>query len=577
MTSQQPKSPREQAFQVEQALQVLGDLIAQTPKLEEEFLRSRLEFLGAVQGGTLSDTDLAEAYDCDPARERRHLEWFLFDRPSSVLSGLPFDVLTPAWAALAEELPEPLEPVMLQTVCGIFEVLEVDSSGVAQISELAGLTRLTLGPQSSTGGLGLGDLLVGRFYPFEGGRHEPSSALGFFRNTELVSALHRDLGKLREQQTRAVMRLTQRELERMFWPLNSPSSGDVTGDDESHGDPVGELESFLRENGIPNATVESWKRNLANSAPPKNVLISGADDLVGVLLENLAFETTIDLQRARSLFLAAWTVLHEKRPSRSEQASTDEPDSVEDSLREFDRDRAAGIDVDSSFRELERRLGLEENEEVDDGSAPDFPGVVGAMVTEFLWERSTSESEAQDVQERAAWTEGLGLFSEYTEKIGVFENLCEREVLTFLTFWLPESRRLQRGEQARSTVQAVTAFARWAEAAHCVEIIGQDLGAEDESLEQNLARVVEANSHARAEQAGELFEFRGTPSKGQGMIRDEQGDQRLLSFDGEILKHLKSGDLLRGYTGDDGRFVVGCCYPPQARGLRQRLASGPDV
>ena len=564
-TSQRPNT-REPAFLVEQAIQLFGDLVARDEALELEFLASRREFIAATAG------DLDEAFDGDSSRARRHLEWFLFDRQNKHLGGLPFEALMNDWRALAAELPEGLGDEMLQTILGIFEVVECSPRGAIELRELAGLTKLTLGAQASLAGLAPGDLLVGRFFPFADGLHEPSSALGFFRNPDLLDALQADLSRLREQRAHAVMRLSQSELERMFWPYSEPAS-----EDPQELDPVGDLERFFRGNGITMQTIESWKRTLANNAPDTTALASGTNDLVGVLLEQLAFDTQIDLKEARAHLLAAWPALCMPRAARAPEQADDEevqaPASIATSLQEFDRDRAAGIDVDTSFRELELRLGLGGEDPEEDTSAPDFPGVVGAMVAEFLWEVSLASDGPANDTERQAWSEGLGLFAEYTSNIGVFENLGERELLGFLTFWLPESRRLQEGARASEVARAMDAFARWAQREHEVVMLAGELAEGLDELREALARAVDANAQlaATADATGELFEYCGSPQSGSGMIRDEQGEERQIALDAALLALLNEGDLLRGYTSDEGVFVVGCCYPPQARGLRQRL------
>src|SRR6185503_8109201 len=99
-------------------------------------------------------------------------------------------------------------------------------------------------------------------------------------------------------------------------------------------------------------------------------------------------------------------------------------------LAEFERKRKAGLPLDDVFDELERELALDEDEnenegdadaaDVDDGDpddsdageravpkgdadevspAPDFPGVVSAMITEFLWEtgRDSGALRAEDM------------------------------------------------------------------------------------------------------------------------------------------------------------------------------------
>ncbi len=556
----------------EQAMQLFVDLISRKEALAQEYFTSRREFLGPAATGTLNDDEFERVFEEDGTRPRRHLEWFLFERSSKTLEALPVDALNQDWIELASEAFDEVPVAMLQNLCGVFEVLEIQPDGQIDLRDLAGLTNISMRPRTGSAGFAHGDLLVGRFYAAEEGLHQPSAAILTLRDLDLLTALRQDIERLRKARAHAVMRLSQFELERMFWDSASSAS---QGSAKRKVDPVSEMEAFFKGAGIHAQIISAWKRIL-HTPQEATTLAAGSGDLVGGLLEQLAFETSVDLGKARAHLLAAWTALTTqpaKAPRDIIPTPTPEdlmtPDEVAESLREFDVDRSAGIDVGKSFEELERRLGLDADEEEDTGDAPDFPGVVGAMVEEFLWERGLTDAAAVE-----PWKVGLRLFGEYTAKVGVFENLSERDVLSFLTFWLPESRRLATGQAAGDLVRGIYAFASWAAEAHCVEILGTDLATESDSLQDGLSRVTEANLGLPkdAGDAAELFECCGPCTSEGTRIRDQQGEERDVLFAIQLVECLQPGDLLRGYTRDDGRFVIGCCYPAQARGLKQRTA-----
>lgn len=561
MDSRQPTTDAAPSL-FEAGFELFRHLIASRPELVAEFESSREVFPGVPTGVDLEDK----------LRDRRHFEFFLFERQSESFDALPMDVLLDQWQEAASEKLQGSRATFTESITGIFVVQELED-GFLGVQELAGLTQLRIAPGPTMVDFQVGDLIVGRLYPVEGGLYVASPAAGLFRNPALRQAIEMDLSALRQSRSHAIMRLSQMELERMFWAEMSAEMAVAQADGATSAadrDPVGELETFLAREGIGREVVRSWCRALAGTPYDAKALVSGVDDLVGGMLEQLAFQTEIDLARARELLLAAWQRLNltagEAKADVAVEAT--DPDHVAQSLAEFDRDRAAGIDVETSFRELAKRLGLDDEDLDDDSEAPDFPGVVGAMVEEFLWETE----ESQGSKERQAH-EGLRVFGAYTANIGVFENLSRREVLSFAAFWLPESRRLKSGSEAARLVRALASFSEWADQTHGLELLSGDLAQILDGLSVSLPRAVVANAllPKQPESTGELFEFLGT-EQGLVKIRDGHGEAREVELDRRLPSLLEEGDLFRGHTRDDGQFVVSCCYPPEAEQLRQSLA-----
>ena len=121
---------------------------------------------------------------------------------------------------------------------------------------------------------------------------------------------------------------------------------------------------------------------------------------------------------------------------------------------------------------LERDLELDDSgylvrrasEAVDDDElapAPDFPGVVGAMVDEFLW-----EVEREEGSQRANRYACLRSFGRFGERIGVFEELSSDDLLRYATFWILEERALASPAEAERLIEALCAFCTWTEEAH---------------------------------------------------------------------------------------------------------------
>ncbi|MEZ5979996.1 MAG: hypothetical protein R3F34_17530 [Planctomycetota bacterium] len=132
-------------------------------------------------------------------------------------------------------------------------------------------------------------------------------------------------------------------------------------------------------------------------------------------------------------------------------------------LEEFDRGRAEGRDLEGLFKDLERDLGLDSGDDEDPGHAPDFPGVVGAMVEEFVW-----ESERERPGSTAAFAGHLRAFAESKRDIGVFEELAAYDLVDFAARVTIQRDLLgddtERGADAM--LEGLRAFAVWADEAH---------------------------------------------------------------------------------------------------------------
>ncbi len=535
--------------QFEKGLEAFHALVQGDPAL-------RAELEGSIDGFLAEPGLLAEGGPPAEAARRRHLEWFLFEKVSEHLDGLPVEMLLARWRErVDEELHDHLE-AFLQSQAGIFEVTTGEEDAGTWLCDVAGLGEFPLDEPEMAAIVRPGDLIVGRIFPVGDALHRVSAGAGFFRDPRLREAIQHDLERVRGSRPHPLIRLSQAELERMFW---GPSA-----ETPAASDPVGELKSFLESGGVAPATVESWCRLLARTPyDPETIAPAVADPLAG-MLDAIAFDTKLDLDRARALFLAAWTRLAEKERAPATDPSRGEAD-IARAIAEFDADRARGLDVEESFRELERRLGIDDDEDDEDRDAPDFPGVVAAMIEEFLW-----ETEQELGADEATRHEGLRIFGGYTGELGVFENLSPREFLTFAAFWLPESRRLRSGAEAERMVRALARFSRWARRTQGLESLDQTLLDQLDGLHESLPRVVVANAllPVDRENPGELFEFVDRSDDGRARLRDREGEEREIALDDRLIALLRGGDLLRGYTHDDGAFVVGCCYPPEAIALK---------
>lgn len=507
-----------------------------------------------------------EESDEGRARARRHLEWFLFEHERAGGARLVIDELIEAWGSLAAPDLRRAHAAYLQSQTGIYQVQSAETERRVRVQELAGLTELEFLDAELSRVLAVGDLVVGRVYPVGEGAYHISPGAGVFRDERLARALETDLARLREERGHGILRLSQRELEAMFWAPREVSGSSAVSAAGSAAD----LEKRLVQGGIDPAQAAHWIQVLAATPFQQDSIAPGSDGPLAKMLEVVAFETDLDLDETRRRALAAWRDLAtESGAPRAAADASIQSASPREAVAEFDRDRAAGMDLEASLQALERKLGLEAEDEPDPGSAPDFPGVVGAMVEELLWETRATRGPDQ-----ARPLEGLRLFAGYARGIGVFENLTARDLLAFAAFWLPESRQLKSGAEAERLVLALGAFAEWARESQGVDLFEEgELEEHLRGLRESLPRAVVANAKlARVTDVdGELFDVLAIDPGGRARVSGVYDEEREVEVEERVAAHLQAGDFLRGHTRDDGAFVVACCYPPEAGALRRSL------
>lgn len=346
----------------------------------------------------------------------------------------------------------------------------------------------------------------------------------------------------------------------MFWQhLGAAASASGKG--------IERAREVLAEAGIAAGEIEEVLAELARAPLDRTRLVHGVGDALGAVLDRLAFQTEVDLEEARTVLLAAWQEL--SPPSADEASSRPQARGSMDpreALASFERGRQEGRDLDLLFRQLERDLGLEpEVDDADDegAAAGEFPGAVGALVDEFLWEveRERGESAAQ----RYAVLRRL---SQYAASLSMLEDLTPRELLAFTAVWLPERGELRDAEDARSTLEALAEFTRWAEETQGVPL-RTDFGGELERLGDSLPRIARANALvAEPDVSGEeLFEVAAVDAEGQARVRTRSGDERRIPLARELAGELRSGDRLRGSLDPSGELHIARVYPPESAAI----------
>lgn len=544
---------------LESRLERLEAHLLADPRLAREYLQGRTEFFH----GRFDP----RRFDADPLARRRYLEWFLLERVTPGVAGLGVEQVHEARAA---ELDEADFLALRDSLVGVFEVTGVQAGEGLWLRDLTSGGEYPVTEEAASNVVSAGDLIAGRIFPLGDGLHALSRAAAYYRNPALREALRTDLARARERQ-RGVLRIRQKDLEGMFFAV------DMAG---APADPVGDVRALLTGAGVEQDEIEAWLADLASTPFRRERIVVGADDALGPILDRLAFDTSVDLEGARRALIHAWEHLTTQgpgtgpslEPAARRRGELPTPD-VARAVAAFEERRRQGAPAEELLGELERELALDEVEdesaEAEDEAAPDFPGVVGAMVTEFLWETSTLHGVA-----RAREFESLTRFGRFAHGIGVFENLSERDLTTYAAWWLPENGDLHGADEARAHLAALASFCRWADEVHETNLV-EPFATTLQALSTSLPRVVEANRRRtrRAEASqGELFEVLAVHGE-RVEVRDRRGETSVSRVEPDLATWLRAGDRLRAHRHEDSRLAVYCCYPPEAGLLEATLGA----
>lgn len=560
---------------IEEGLQRFSRLVLEDDLLRAEFEASVGEFFGGpLPAGDTRQTVLAA---------RRHIEWFVLERHSAALRKTPVEGLLRRWH---DSVPKPVSELaegFFGSFTGVFKVTSLAEGGGGWLRDLAGYGEHPVRQFPSNDTVSEGDLVVGRLYPIEGEACCLSSAVRILRGLGLVAAIEADLERTRIAHGGSrVLHVSQRELEAMFWTPKldgaqetaSPAPESGPSDEEV----LAATRRWLANAGLIQDEVDSVFRRLKEQPCDLSQLAHGGADELGAILDEMAFSSGIDLAEARRVLTQAWQVLsapalpikpEAPEPVREDAADPEPPDGARGAVAVFDNGRRAGQNLDELFGALERDLDLDEDsDDEEDTPAPDFPGVVGAMVEEFLWETRTVGGD-EALAERYTVLRCLGRFG---EGIGVFEELSAADLLRFTAFWLAERDELEDGAEARDLIDALEAFCLWAESAHEMTLKA-DFGETLAKLRLSLPRITDANKKlgeqalAEDDDTGELYEIVAAQGASGWKLLDRRGREHTASAPVDLSPLLQSGDRLRARIELDGQAVVYKLYPPEAGGL----------
>jgi hypothetical protein len=548
---------------------------------------------------------VAEAETASGA-ERRLLEWFALERPSAALQGVPQEALAAELRQSASEPEQRGAAALLASLASVFAVEgAVEGEGV-RVRDLLTGASYALSEARAALEFEAGDLIAGRIYPLGGGLHCASPAATCARHPELRGALERDLANLRGQR-RGPLRITQLELERMFYaPIAAAQKA------AAQRAPVPDAQAVLEaarvglvRQGLEAEQVEELLEALSSAPLPAGPAPLGANDVLGELLNELAFESAVDLEQARIWLSNAWIALAGARAL--EEADDDEADARDENdeadgidapsraraksersaaraldaaraLAEFDAARAAGGDLEQLFDRLESQLGLsDEREEEPELEELSEPGIVRALVEEYLWERARSEDALPEAQ-RAAVLE----LAEALQAWPSLESVGGDEYVGLVAVRLLEREPPPRPAECNDVLVAAEGFARWCEAEQD-HALWSAIDERFSGLRESLPRCARANLTLRAA----ALEGPGAPLRGSERTAlhaiessEASGAVKLrgafeLHVAPELARDLRAGDWIASTGSARARRALRI-YPPEAAAMLARLERSED-
>ncbi len=543
---------------LQEALQTLFDQCMQDVRLQAEAQRARREFFGTVAVSSMT-----------PVQEHRFREWFLLERESDALGGVPGEL------AAEEDAVRDL----LDSLASVF-LVQADEDALVQVRDLQGDGLDAMEIEVSAEVLRDGDLLVGRLYSAGEVRWIPSAAIAIYRpGWKLGAALQRDFVRLGLQR-----RLSQLELEHLL--LHRNEGADDSALDLPEWRPVEHIEADLQTllGGLDDSfEVTAISEALRATARPGVVM--------GPLLDQLAFDTEVDLDTARRLLLELWGAHHSEGgavgsaavlglmpespgPAATEQGMRSDATLGERLVAALDAGLAAHEDVEELFDKIERMAGIDpvadEEEDPEELAAAariveavagaSGQGNLGPLVEEFLWETGQGD---------APIAASLQLLVSLQNQAPVpnhdLEELASRDLMRALLHVYLGAEPKGRSAAVRETFDAFGKFFTWAKDTQVMDLSAVLEGCRGPLLDQ-LDRLQQASATLSTEDATagqprpSMLVVDDLGKDGFGVLADDE--PYWITANEGVVALLRQGDLLLGamvpQAGDNqGERLVG--------------------
>lgn len=517
----------------------LAEQFSKQPRLTAELARARRQFFG----DDLHGADNAAA-------EHRFAEWFLLERFSESFGAVPATI--PPYNVDAE--------VLDGSIAGLFIVESLGNTTTVADTQSGDILEL-----QESGSLQVGDLLVGRLYPVRGERWAPSASAPALRpGRDLAKAFMNDLAKIGLDR-----RLQQIELEHLLLREHGGEPASLGGGVAQES----EVESLVPDSSVPLEHLEAdleqmlLAAGLSHSATELSeqlALQKSPGALIGPLLDQWAFDTDVDLDRARRTLLEIWNAHHAGEAKSTEEvgiSSSGPPGETlgERLVRKLDEGIGEHEDVEKIFTDLEKLAGIESEEDDDEdgsrntaivsevfqtGEMDAEPGDLSPLVTEFHWESGRRESET-DVSALTIWVEVQRNAAVPNTDV---ETIPPSDLMRLLLHVFLRSSPNERVDRVRSAFEELRLFYDWVAETQEMDlrhILESCQGALLDQLERlQAAGLALSNDQAPAHSPG-LMQVEELGADGFG-ARDDDGGSYWLLASKEAVSLLAVGDVALG-------------------------------
>lgn len=547
-----------------QAISALAARLARDPHVGPEMQRARREFFPAGAPAAPTAPGAADAADL------RFHEWFTLERESEVLGAVPASIAT-----MAGDAGE-----WLDSIAGLWLVQDVTPRTVEARDLQDGQTiDLTAPP----GALRTGDLVVGRVFAEGAGRYTPSTAAAIFRpGSDLAQAFLRDLQRLGLDR-----RLQQIELEHLLLRRPDFKAAMAAATPDAPAEPEAPLEHL--EADLDRLLGASGSEHSASAISQQLAMSVRPGQVIGPLLDELAFDTEVDLDAARQLLLSIWNAHHRGGSATASPPSTAPGESLGERLvRTLDEGLAQKRDVEELFAQLERMAGIEpdpedgdeaandddgdedderpvrraddddEHEDADDADgaadrdrvdADEAGGNLAALVEEYLWETGRAEDPQAGL---------LRLFAALQANAALphrdLEEITAADVMRLLLHVYLAAPPTERAARVLATFEQLRLFYQWAAEVQEMDVGSVLAGCQGAMLEQadrlQQASLALSDDSRGPVRPGVLVVEQVGP-KGFG-CRDDDGGDHWVGASPAALASLRAGDLVLGALAPSG-------------------------
>jgi hypothetical protein len=317
--------------------------------------------------------------------------------------------------------------------------------------------------------------------------------------------------------------------------------------------------------------------------------------VLGPVLDELAFDTRVDLDEVRQLMLRLWNVHHatdaptavgaeaagevdaEAAGEVGAEIAAEEADAGTEPLgerlaRTLDEGLRAKRDVEDLFAQLERMAGLEpgasDDDEDGDDAADALGGDLGPLVEEYLWETGRDGDPA--VQPLRTWLE---LQTNAAVPHTDLEQVTGLDLMRLLLHCYLGAAPAERAAAVRTAFEELQRFYEWVQQTQDLDltsVFAECRGSLVDQIDRLQAAGIALSTRHDPSTRPSVLRIEDVAEGGFG-VQDDEGGHHWLASERAATASLRVGDILLGAVvkGERGPVLAGLVVvlPADARTL----------